>query len=251
MTHYAILGGGRLARHFGHYFSLLSQRYTGWARDRSSPLNTHADPDNRQRLLKTIAPASHVLLLVSDDAIASLVRQYPFLHRKTLIQCAGALSLPGIAGAHPLMTFANELYSLAQYRRIPFMVESGYRFKELFPALPNPQHVICVEKKALYHALCVMAGNFPQILWQAISETFEAQLALNPDVLHPYLRQLTKNFCDTPDSALTGPLSRGDVDTVNRNLQALSGEELLTIYTSFVRFYERSSTAGILKEQAS
>ena len=46
MIDYAIVGGGRLARHFSQYFRLLEILYTRWTRDRRSPFNTSYLPDN-------------------------------------------------------------------------------------------------------------------------------------------------------------------------------------------------------------
>ena len=100
MVSYAIVGGGRLARHFSEYFQLLEIPHTCWARDCRSPFNTFTAPDAEQRLRETIGETGRVLLLVSDNAIATLLKQYPFLHEKQLIHCSGALSFPGVAGAH-------------------------------------------------------------------------------------------------------------------------------------------------------
>ena len=249
-THYAILGGGRLARHMAHYFSLLDQPWSAWARNPESPLNSSNIPNNEARLRRIIAPASHVLLLVSDDAIATLVRQYPFLHSKTLVHCAGAISQPGIAGAHPLMTFGPELYTLEQYEAMPFVVEEGYDFGALFPALQNPHHTISVEQKALYHAFCVMAGNFPQILWQELTNRLADQFDLPASVLTPYLTQVVKNFCTDPLSALTGPLARGDNQTIARNQQALSGDQLQGLYRAFCDFHQKPASLGNSREVA-
>ena len=236
MTHYAIIGGGRLARHMRHYFSLLNLPVSCWTRDRTSPANTHSIADAGDRLRATIQPASHVLLLVSDMAITEVLKRYPFLHEKVLVHCSGALSIPGVAGAHPLMTFSHELYSLEQYRQIPFMIDSGHAFNELLPGLPNPHFPIRMEDKPLYHALCVMAGNYSQILWQATVERFSA-IGLPASTLEPYLQQVVQNFVRKPGSALTGPLSRGDSATIERNLKALAGDPLEPVYRAFMELY--------------
>lgn len=251
MTHYAIIGGGRLARHMGHYLSLLGQPWSGWARDPASPLNTHDISNARKRLEAAIKPASHVLLLVSDKAIMPVVKKYPFLHGKILVHCAGAISLPGIAGAHPLMTFAEEMYSLEDYQRIPFMVESGYCFTELFPDLSNPSHPISVEQKALYHALCVMAGNFPQLLWREVTRKLNDELSLPAEVLQPYLAKILDNFKRAPDVALTGPLVRGDRQTIERNISALDGDPLQLLYHGFVDLYGSLADKADLEEKVS
>jgi len=251
MTRYAILGGGRLATHMGRYMSLLNQPCSRWARDPASPLNTHAIPDHRQRLLETVEPASHVLLLVSDDAILPLVRQYPFLREKRLVHCSGALSVPGIAGAHPLMTFADQPYDLETYRAIPFFVEED-RLERVLPGLPNPCYTIEKADKALYHALCVMAGNFPQILWQEVSRMFEDRLNIPPEVLHPYLERVVRNFLRDPQGSVTGPLVRGDGRTISRNIGALEGTALSEIYLAFIRHREAiGGRPGQLLEKAS
>jgi predicted short-subunit dehydrogenase-like oxidoreductase (DUF2520 family) len=238
MVNYAIVGGGRLARHFSQYFHLLEIPHTRWVRDRYSPFNTFELRDAEQRLRKTVRKADRVLLLVSDDAIGALLKQYPFLHDKQLIHCSGALCFPGIAGAHPLMTFADELYGLDTYESVPFMIEAGHSFTDLFPDLPNPHFAIKVEDKARYHAMCVMAGNFSQVLWKSVSERFEQQLELPAGTLRPYLKQVTDNFINTPETALTGPLPRNDQQTIMRNLQALDGDPLQDLYQAFIRFYQ-------------
>jgi len=249
MTHYAILGGGRLGRHMRHYLSLLNLPVTCWTRDRTASFNSHSVSDTETRLQKTIEPASHVLLLVSDGAILELLKRYPFLHEKNLVHCSGALSIPGVAGAHPLMTFSHELYTLEHYRRIPFMVDKGHAFSEWLPGLPNPCFAIGPEEKPRYHALCVMAGNFSQIIWQAAAERF-SQMGLPPSTLEPYLQQVVTNFVRNPGSALTGPLSRGDQATIERNLVALDGDPLESLYRAFLTYYESGLTAGQLRTAA-
>ena len=244
MVNYAIVGGGRLARHFSEYFRLLDIPHCRWTRDRSSSFNSSDTPDAEQRLRRAIQDADSVLLLVSDKAIANLLKQYPFLHEKQLIHCSGALSFPGVTGAHPLMTFSNELYGLDIYQSVPFMCEAGHGFNEIFPGLPNPHFTISIEDKARYHALCVMAGNFSQVLWKGVSERFEQQFDLPSSTLHPYLAQVSSNFVQAPGSALTGPLVRNDGQTIQRNIDSLEGDSLQDLYRAFVRFYQSDEGQG-------
>jgi len=250
MLNYAIVGGGKLARHFSKYFHLLEIPHTCWARDCRSPFNTFAQADAERRLRETVGKADHVLLLVSDHAIAVLLKQYPFLHEKQLIHCSGALSFPGVAGAHPLMTFADHLYELDTYQSVPFMCEAGHSFIDMFPALPNPHFAINVEDKARYHALCVMAGNFAQVLWKGVSDRFEQQFEFPAGTLHPYLHQVAGNFIQAPESALTGPLPRNDQETIERNIHSLDGDPLQDLYRAFVRFYQSNKRQDLMPEQA-
>lgn len=240
MTNYAILGGGRLARHFSHYLHLLEIPHTRWTRDCRSSFNSYDSPDAGLRLRKTIHDADQVLLLVSDNAIGAVLKQYPFLHEKRLIHCSGALCLPGVGSAHPLMTFADHLYDLDTYRSVPFVLDAGTVFGEVLPGLPNPHFSIDVADRARYHALCVMAGNFAQVLWKGVADRFEQQLDLPAEALHPYLSRVTANFKQAPASALTGPLARNDRQTIERNMDSLDGDPLQGLYAAFVDFYQAS-----------
>jgi predicted short-subunit dehydrogenase-like oxidoreductase (DUF2520 family) len=250
MIDYAIIGGGRLARHFSEYFHLLEIPHTRWVRDRRSRFNTFDLPDTEIRLRETLKQADRVLLLVADNAIAALLKQYPFLHDKQLIHCSGALSLPGVAGAHPLMTFADHLYGLDVYQSVPFVLEAGYRFNDLLPGLPNPHFAISAQDKARYHAMCVMAGNFTQVLWKGISDRFEQQFGWPDAISHAYLKQVTSNFIQNPATALTGPLVRNDQQTIERNIKSLDGDPLQDLYHAFIRFYQHNEGHRPASEQA-
>lgn len=232
---YCLIGNGRLARHIDHYFSLLNLPLTRWCR--SSPAS----------LSRSLEPASVVLLAVSDAAIEPMARKIASLTRpgRILVHFSGALSTPLAVGAHPLMTFGPSLYDRATYEAIPFVTESGARpdFAALFPALPNPVHPIEPGRKALYHALCVMAGNFTTVLWSRLFEGFAGTLGVPPAAALPYLRQTARNLeaearagrrGDPAGAALTGPVARRDFSTIDKNIAALSGDPFQGIYRAFV-----------------
>ena len=62
MMNYAIVGGGRLARHFSNYFQLLEIPHTRWTRDGGSPFNTSEQPDAEQRLRETVGKADRAFV---------------------------------------------------------------------------------------------------------------------------------------------------------------------------------------------
>ena len=249
MINYAIVGGGRLARHFSEYFRLLEIPHNCWTRDHRSRFNTFELPGAEQRLKEAVGNADRVLLLVADNAITSLLKQYPFLCEKSLVHCSGSLSIPGVAGAHPLMTFSDHMYGLDTYQGIPFILEPGPDFTRLFPGLPNPHFVINIEDRARYHAMCVMAGNFAQLMWKGIADRFEQRFDLPATTMWPYLQQVTENFIQSPESALTGPLTRNDSQTIDRNLNSLNGDPLQDLYAAFVNFYQHEKKQIPMPEQ--
>ncbi len=90
--------------------------------------------------------------------------------------------------------------------------------------------------------MCVMAGNFSQLMWKGISDRFERQFALPATILNPYIQQLAENFIRTPQSALTGPLTRNDRQTIEQNFNSLSADPLQDLYAAFIHFYEQDNT---------
>lgn len=235
---YALIGSGRLADHFSHYFDLIGINYVQWSRNEDPQFNTLSpskEPDLKRRLEQTIAPASHVLLLIKDDAIEKFVSQYPFLRDKKLVHFSGALSLDGIDSAHPLMTFTQDLYDIETYQNIPFITERGkHSFHQLFPELGNTSYAIDPEQKALYHSLCVASGNFTALLWSHVIEQMNQHMDLPAHILKPYMTQVFINMIKDPVRALTGPLARKDLTTVQKNLKALDGLPLSDIYKAFL-----------------
>jgi predicted short-subunit dehydrogenase-like oxidoreductase (DUF2520 family) len=228
MSSYLIIGSGRLASHFTHYFRLLNLQFKTWSRQTGTP-------SELQELAKD---STHILLLIRDDAIEGFVRENPFLTSgpARLVHCSGALNFPFAESAHPLNTFGETLYDLETYLRTPFVLETGRApLNDILPGLPNPHYSIPSEKKALYHALCVASGNFTTLLWQNAFSSFEKDLQLPREVLAPFLAQVASNLV-TESAPLTGPIARGDRSTIIRNLDALRSRPDQNLYYAFLNF---------------
>ena len=225
MREFGIVGRGRVSRHLAFYLESLGNRCTVWSR---------AEPNPR------VADASTILLAVSDAALPTLLTSLASYHGLRLdparcVHLSGATVVDGIAGFHPLMTFGPELYSLDEYRRIPFVGErESPSFDTFFPNLPNPRFTIPRNEKARYHAECVMAGNHATLLWQGFHHYLQ-RAGIPLDSARPYLTRVLENFLAHPESSLTGPLKRGDQATLDRNLDSLRGSpERARLYQAFV-----------------
>ena len=225
-----IVGNGRVARHFRHYFSILGIPFRTWSRQESPTL---APPD-------ALGACATVLLLIRDDAIVPFVEAWPALQQRRLVHCSGSLVTPYAAGAHPLMTFGPALYDAAEYRAIPFVIDrTETSLADLVPGLPNPWFTISQSERPYYHALCVMAGNFSMILWSKLFDEFEQRFGMPHSAAFPYLERVTANLVTDARHALTGPLSRGDAEAIAANLKALEGDPFHAVYAAFVRAYEQ------------
>ncbi len=220
----ALIGDGRMARHFAHYLSLSGIPCRQWSRK-----------ENREDPAEFAKGCRAALLLISDDAIEPFLREHPGLMSRNPIHFSGSLVLNNVPSLHPLMTFSHELYSLETYRSIPFISEDHQlSFSDVFPELPNPFSSMNPGKKALYHTLCVLSGNFTTLLWQKAFSGFSSQLNLDEKLLIPYMEQTIHNLKTNWKGALTGPLARKDLATVAGNIRALEGDPFQEIYRSFV-----------------
>jgi predicted short-subunit dehydrogenase-like oxidoreductase (DUF2520 family) len=226
-TTYGIVGDGRMARHMAHYLTALNIPFKQWARKTS-----------KQTPIEVLGQCPIILVLIKDSAIESFINAWPDLRTKQLIHFSGALVSPLASGFHPLMTFGNELYSLSQYEQIPFIGEKGgVAFKKVFPNLKNPFYAIDAQLKPLYHALCVMSGNFSVLLWQSLFDGLEKKMMIPRQAALPYLQQITQNLITQGEKALTGPISRKDYPTLLRNIAALDDNPLQEIYLAFIKAY--------------
>lgn len=226
-----IVGDGRVARHFRHYFTLLGRSVCTWSRR-----DPAASPP------EALATCRTVLLLIRDGAIVPFVDAWPALREKRLVHFSGSLVTPSVDGAHPLMTFGPALYDLDTYREIPFILDDDRTpFGDLLPGLPNPSFTIPASDRPYYHALCVMAGNFSTVLWLKLFDELHSRFGIPPSAAHPYLARTSANVAAEGAAALTGPLEREDQTTVTANLQALEGDPFRAVYAAFARVYDQRS----------
>ncbi|MBC7385407.1 MAG: DUF2520 domain-containing protein [Cryobacterium sp.] len=238
-----LIGSGRLSRHFTHYFRDLGIDHETWL---------HPRVFTREVFQRT--DFTHVWFLVSDRAIDSVgerwlggVREFSqpsaedFLPQ--LLHASGSWVTPVARGAHPLMTFGPSLYPANFYRDIPFIVEDffdGVETEWILGGLPNRTVQIPSEKKALYHALVSSAGNFPAMLWADVFTRFERDLGISHHLLAPYLFQTLANVLREGEGSLTGPLIRGDRETIVKHKGVLEDSPLGRLYAAFEIFFRET-----------
>jgi predicted short-subunit dehydrogenase-like oxidoreductase (DUF2520 family) len=248
----AIIGNGKMARHMIRYFELVHQPYVHWFRQTETVSNS-AKKSRLARFKQFIQPQSSsgnpsslksmatnvdvLLILIPDDQIEKFITSNPCLANKTCVHFSGSLTSHLAIGCHPLMTFGEELYELDQYQSVPFVVDEGVAFSKIFPKFNNAVHTISSVHKAKYHAFCVMAGNFSQLMWKVIGEELP-QMGLPADVMSAYLLQNTRNFIKDPQKSVTGPLYRGDFATIANHQIALAGHPMAKIYQAFLELHQ-------------
>jgi len=216
---YGLIGRGRAATHMAHYLGLENRSVLQWHR----ALETEP--------AAALLDADVILLAISDDAIEPFLNEHPEFRTRPVVHFSGSLVIDKVPGLHPLMTFGPEFYDHEFYRAIPFVTErGGAGFDEIFPGLQNPSWPIDGKDKALYHALCVLAGNSTAILWTKAMEDFESRIGLPREILRPFLRRTAANSLSQGREAQTGSLARNDRGTIARDLDGLAGDPYRDVY---------------------
>ena len=188
---------------------------------------------------ETVPAARTTWLLVPDRAIADVARSVP--PGGVVLHSSGALGPEALAPheeaavLHPVMTFSGSAMPHPVPATISGSPEAVARAKELAVALgwdPIP----FAGDRALYHAACVIAGNFGATVFAEACKALvlagvDAREA--PALLGPLARTALDNAIRVGPSAMTGPLSRGDRAVVERHLEALARDPALrSLYES-------------------
>jgi hypothetical protein len=232
---YLVIGDGRWANHLKFYLLHQELSYLSWSRGAEA----RGGP-NLAELLGHLEPGDKVLVAISDGALAGFYRDYLRDFTGDVVHFSGALTHPQMVGLHPLASFHQELFSPEFYHNILFVTEIGRKgFKDIFPTLPNPSVAIDPEQKPLYHALCSLTANLSQFLWAECYENLHTRFGISERELGPFLQSTFENLMRNP-KAITGPLVRGDFQTVHEHENSLEGHLLHGLYRSFVHTFLRS-----------
>ena len=219
---FLLIGSGRVARHFSFYFESLGLSFRNWDRRQ-----------DKLSLDQLIEKSTHVLLLISDQSIADFYTTHLKGKGKKVCHFSGALSVPEIAGAHPLMTFGDDIYPEEFYRQLRFVISSADSLNEILPGLPNSFTVIPESQRALYHSLCVLGGNFSAVLLQKMILEFK-EMGIPKEASRLFIEQTVANIFTDPERALTGPIPRRDAGTVQKNIDSLNQDPYQKIYRAFL-----------------
>jgi predicted short-subunit dehydrogenase-like oxidoreductase (DUF2520 family) len=178
--------------------------------------------------------ADLILLCVPDQAIPEVAGEIPT--GPWVAHTSGACSLRALQpherrfSLHPLQTFSLELGPeqldgawAAVTGENDTALEAGHVLAGLLGLRPFD---LDDEERAIYHAAAAFASSFLVTLHEVAAELMEAAGA-PPDALEPLMRRTMDNGFNH-----TGPLVRGDWETVERHLRAIAARrpQLLPLY---------------------
>ncbi|MGH3719045.1 MAG: Rossmann-like and DUF2520 domain-containing protein [Pseudonocardiaceae bacterium] len=214
-----------------------------------------------------------VLLAVPDDVLPDLVSGLAvtgaFRAGQIVVHTSGArgvdVLVPAIAvgvlplALHPAMTFTGRAEDLARLAAacvgVTVADETGWSVGEALVLEMGAEPVrVPSPARPLYHAaLAHGANHLATLVRDAVDALERAGVVPAERLLGPLLEAALDNTLRHGDRALTGPVTRGDVDTVRLHLQALakSAPELVDPYrVQAARTADRAQAAGLLAPRA-
>lgn len=154
------------------------------------------------------------------------------------------------AAVHPAMTFTGTEIDL---RRVPGTVFGCTAEADARPVVEGlvgdlGGHAVWIEEeqRVLYHAALAHGANHLVTLVNQATELLRATGISDPAaVARPLLQAALDNALTYGDAALTGPIVRGDVQTVRAHLQTL-GETSLETLESYVAMGRATANHAVL-----
>jgi predicted short-subunit dehydrogenase-like oxidoreductase (DUF2520 family) len=191
---------------------------------------------------ESLGSASCVLVTVRDAqldgalatlATASLASRAVVLHASGSADPGGLTTLRAAGHAcgtfHPLVALSDPAHAPQTLRGAWIGIDGDDEARRVSERLATAlgAHVLYIPpgEKPRYHAAAVFASNFPTVL-MCLAEELLRDVGIPPEVagpaLHPLFASAVENLRGGAGaSALTGPIVRGDADTVERHLVAL------------------------------
>ena len=257
------IGAGKVGFSLGKYLAENGIDVTGYySRSADSAIKASEFTGTRyyKDLTDIIEDSDTLFITAPDGAITEVweyIRNLP-IKNKNICHCSGSIPSTVFFDAenrgayrysiHPLYAISSKATSYLDLGKACFTIEGSdahlAELKALFSEMGNTVVAISPDSKALYHAAAVMVSN--QIV--ALADMGTALLvkcgfseAAAAEALSPLLLGNAQSVAEKGAvNALTGPIERGDAQTVSKHLQEIRkfaaestvGQDILTAYTA-------------------
>lgn len=255
---FAIIGCGRVGTALAKYLAKCGYASTGLASKSLASAKRIADLIGAlgfsNILWEAAKKADIVFITTPDGAIKSVCdiisKMNGFKSGSVVLHCSGALSSTELTSAktcgayigsmHPLQSFASTEYEFNPFSGIVTSVEGDREAVEAAKNVTEDLGSHCVtiktEAKMLYHASAVVASNYLVTLLDLSFSLIELAGVTGEDALRG-LKPLIEGTISNVEkmgirNALTGPIARGDVRTIEKHLSEIGSKtpRLLSIY---------------------
>ena len=221
---------------------------------------------------ETVADRDLILLSIPDDVLAQVVSGLAATNAVSpgtfVLHLSGRYGIDILRpltelgclplALHPVMTFTGTSIDLNRLSACPFGVTTHPTLRPVAETLVmemGGEPVWVPEaSRSLYHAALTFGANNLMTLVNQTSELLESAGITNPEALvAPLLSASLDNALRNGDSALTGPIARGDAETVREHLRVLANFDpaVTQAYRSLARLTAvRALAAGVLQPKS-
>ena len=192
-----------------------------------------------------LARCDILFITTPDDIIGDVWEsiQKEFIQNKIICHFSGSLSSAVFSNRrekgvfacsiHPMYAFSNKFISYEQLNQVTFTMEGDEEalavMKPIFQKAGNKVCVINSADKGRYHAAASMMSNMMIGLYQ-MGLNMLIDCGFSPEEARELTTPLVRNnmeilLASSPEEALTGPIERGDEETVEKHFSVLTPAE--------------------------
>jgi len=252
------IGAGKVGRAFGAYLQKNATSITGYYSQTQNSAKEAASLTSSGyygEIVKLVTDCDVVFITTPDTSIQLVAEELALtfqnetsLKGKTFVHMSGAHSSEllsalhekgaEIASLHPIQSIADVNTAIEQLKSTVFSIEGTIDAVEsltsLMDQMNNTYFIIRSEQKTLYHmAACTVSNYLVTLVDMGLSmyESIGIDREIGYKALYPLIRGTIENLkhMDTKE-ALTGPIARGDVNTVKAHLTAVSDQKTEDFY---------------------
>lgn len=250
-----IIGAGKVGTTLGKYLSIHGKNVTGFysrTHESADEAATFAETETYSSLCKLVEKNDVIFITTPDGVIHQVWGEllHQDISNRIICHFSGSLSSHVFSGReeagasgismHPMYAFSDKFHSYEQFHTAYLTLEGDPEavavMKPMWEAIGHHVLTLKAEDKIKYHAAAAMASNEMLGLMQAsldiLSEcgfSEKDSMALLTPLVQGNIASMLEKGCV---NALTGPVERGDAQTVRKHLQALEGSKAGKIYQS-------------------
>lgn len=250
-----IIGAGKVGTTLGKYLSIHGKNVTGFysrTHESADEAATFAETETYSSLCKLVEKNDVIFITTPDGVIHQVWGEllHQDISNRIICHFSGSLSSHVFSGReeagasgismHPMYAFSDKFHSYEQFHTAYLTLEGDPEavavMKPMWEAIGHHVLTLKAEDKIKYHAAAAMASNEMLGLMQAsldiLSEcgfSEKDSMALLTPLVQGNIASMLEKGCV---NALTGPVERGDEQTVRKHLQALEGSKAGKIYQS-------------------
>ncbi len=255
---FAVVGCGKVGTALGKFLTRKGYRLTGLSCKNRSSAQKAAEiigTNHFSTVAWEITKNSEIVFITTPDSAIqetcfNIAQNNGFSQNTVVLHCSGALPSTILSPAktcgaftgsmHPLQSFADSKTDYNPFAGIVVSVEGDDNAvntaREIVKDLGADFAKIKTESKILYHAAAVTASNYLVTLLDLAFKLIEEAGIAGKDAFK-ILKPLVEGTLDNIEkvgipTALTGPIARGDIETVTRHLDEIGRKkpELLSLY---------------------